>query len=53
MLSIAPTVVDDGLLAYRVVIPGDQLGGMPLLRAVSPFTVSEKHRWLVGVDQFL
>ena len=52
LLSLAPTVIDDSFIAYGVVVPRDQLGGMPLLRAVAPFAVSKKDCGLVGSNQF-
>ena len=53
LLPVAPPVVDDGILAHGVVIPRNQFGGVPLLRAVAPFAIGEKDGRLVARDEFL
>ena len=53
LLPFAPAVVDNGVFAYGVVVPRDEFGGVPLFRAVAPFTVGEEYSGLVARDKFL
>ena len=53
LLSFAPTVVDNGILSYGVVVPRNEFGGMPLFGSVAPFAVGEEDGRLVACDEFL
>ena len=51
--AVTPTVVDDCLLAYCVIIPCDEFGSMPLLSRVTPFAIGEDDRRTIFCHQFL